>query len=51
MWLILLMVGLGGLALTVYAWYVFTRKQRRSERARPWREHQDWVERSSRQDP
>ncbi len=51
MWWLLLVLGLGGLSLAVLAWWFQTRKARRVERARLWLEHNDWVERSSRQDP
>jgi hypothetical protein len=50
-WWVVLLVGFSGLAIAVLAWYRHARKQRRLEHARHWREHKDWVERSSRQDP
>ena len=46
MWLLVLGLGLGGIALAVLAWYVQWRRAKRVEHARLWREHHDWQEHS-----
>lgn len=44
MWMLVLVVGLGGIAVAVVAWYVQWRKTRRVEHARRWQEHHDWQD-------
>lgn len=50
MWLLVLLLGLGGVGTAVLMWYLQWRKARRVEHARLWQEHDDWVQ-QSRQDP
>ncbi|MFT3718956.1 hypothetical protein [Pseudorhodoferax sp.] len=50
MWLLVLVLGLGGLGTAVGVGYVQWRKARRRERARLWRVHDEW-QRSRRQGP
>lgn len=51
MWLLVLVVGLSGIAVAVFTWYVQWRKARRIEHARLWREHHDWQETTKRDGP
>ncbi len=46
MWLLVLVLGLGGIAVAVFVWYLQWRKDKRIERARLWRQHHDWQEHS-----
>lgn len=48
MWMLVLVLGLGGIAVAVLAWYLQWRKAKRVEHERLWQQHHDWQEHSQR---
>ncbi len=48
MWLLVLVMGLSGVATAVLVWYVRWRRAKRAENARLWQQHQEWLEASER---
>ena len=40
--LLVLVLGLSGIATAVLVWYVRWRRERRAEQARLWQQHRDW---------
>jgi hypothetical protein len=44
--LLVLVLGLSGIATAVLVWYVRWRRQQRAEEARLWRQHREWLEAS-----
>lgn len=44
--LLVLVLGLSGIATAVLVWYVRWRRQQRAEEARLWRQHREWQDAS-----
>lgn len=49
--LLVLVLGLSGIATAVLVWYVRWRRARRAEEARLWRQHREWLEASNNERP
>lgn len=46
MWLLVLVLGLSGIAVACLTWFVRWRRARRIEHERLWRQHHDWQQQS-----
>jgi hypothetical protein len=49
--LLVLVLGLSGIATAVLVWYVRWRRERRAAEARLWQQHRDWLQMSEREQP